>query len=83
MSKAQWAIAYHNTANAQKWYRVSRVVDVDGTTFELYWHSDVMLRGRSAKEIRQKALAAGLALRDGVYHDAPAPRLGSEMIRCK
>ena len=84
MSEAQWALAYHShSQRGQKWYRVTRLVDVDEKTFELYWHPDATLRGKSIKEIRQKALAAGLALRSGVYHDAPAPRLGSEMIRCK
>ena len=82
-----WAIAYHSNSaapRAKRWYRVSRMVEVDGAIFELYWHPDPALRGNSLAEIRKLAKQGGLNLLNlasGIYRDAPAPRNGATMVR--
>ena len=69
-----WAVSYHtNSSNprSQKWYRVSRVIKVDGRWFELYWHPDHTLRGNNRAVVRELALAAGIGLLHGTFTQEP------------
>lgn len=81
---AFWAVAFHTNSHsprARKWYRVSRMVIVDGMTFEIYWHQNANLRGDNLATVRKLAHDANVILAPGVYTDAESPKLGSEMRR--
>jgi hypothetical protein len=79
-----WAIAYHTNSlspRAVKWYRVSRLIEVDGATFELYWHANLELRGKNVAAIRANAKTTGIDLVPGTYRDTAPPRCGHTMER--
>lgn len=85
MSTAFWSVAYHTnsfSSRARRWYRVSRLIEVDGKIFELYWHPSESLRGNSLADIRAKAKAAGIDLMPGTYTTAPY-RSGAEIVRAR
>lgn len=78
-----WAIAYHSNSlspRGKKWYYVTRVVRADEKWWELYRHPDPMLTSRNKIAIREMALIEGLPLLHGLFHSAPSPRNGSEMV---
>jgi hypothetical protein len=66
----QWAITFHTNSlstRARRWYRVSRVIHVDGLWFELYWHPDHALRTGKLATVRQLARERGIDLVRGVF----------------
>lgn len=82
MYEGQWVIAYHThsrSPRAQKWYRATRIVEVDGKTWELY--SEYTISGRNLKETREAAIQAGMNLVKGVYTGVPSSK--NEMTRVK
>ena len=84
MCEPSWAICYHTNSNnprALKWYYVARVIEADDKLWELHWHPDLHLRGNSRKEIRERALDAGLPLLHGVHARINEPRGGSILER--
>ena len=81
-TSARWALAYHTNSRsprARRWYRVSRMVYVDGGWFELYWHPDTGLRGDNQVFVRRAANTQGLDVLPGLFRDKQAPRRGGEM----
>lgn len=55
--------------------------EADDKLWELHWHPDLHLRGNSRKEIRERALDAGLPLLHGVHARINEPRGGSILER--
>lgn len=80
---ARWAVAYHSNSHsprARRWYRLTRVVFVDGRCFELHWHPDVNMRGNSLVSMRKTARLAGIEILPGIYRDKRGG-LSNEMER--
>jgi hypothetical protein len=69
MTIPQWAIVYHanGDASSKRWYRVSRVIEADGKTFELYWHPQTTLRGKNKQELKNKANILGVDLMPVIF----------------
>lgn len=81
-----WGIVYSTNSNsprAKRWYHVARVIKVDGMWFEMYWSSAEGTRDDNQKRVRDAAWAAGLKPLDGLFHDYPAPRIGSRLAWSK
>jgi hypothetical protein len=90
---AHWAVVYSVNSispRARRWYHIARIANVDGKWFELYWFEfkpaqgwemTAGTRGSNLAAIRAAASAAGLDLIAGVFHDAPSPHHGSELVR--
>lgn len=71
MCEPQWAIAYSGSKyqeRGRKWYRVVRVIFCDGKWWELYWHSDVTLRGDNFKKLYDQAKQS-LSILPGKFTD--------------
>lgn len=84
MCEPYWAICFHTNSNsprALKWYYVARVIEADGKLWELHWHPALHLRSNNRKDIRERALDAGLPLLLGVYKQTTEPRGGRVVER--
>jgi hypothetical protein len=76
-----WAIAYSTNSRsprAQKWYRVVRVIFVDGKWWELYWNDDVTLRGKNRTELYNTAKAR-MSVMPGVFSNPETPHSANEL----
>jgi hypothetical protein len=89
IATAHWAVVC-SINSAKRWYHIARIANVDGKWFELYWlefkpaqgwEMTAGTRGSNLAAIRAAASAAGVDLIAGVFHDAPSPRHGSELVR--
>ncbi len=81
MNEVKWAIVTNGRdtlSHCRQWYHVSRVVNVDGKMWELYWHPSLDLRGGNQEKIRKAAKVQGLELFNGVFRDA-LPHCGNQL----
>lgn len=82
-----WAITYHVNSlspRAQRWYRVVRMIRVDGLWFEIYWHPDHALRTNKLATLRRLARERGIDLAQGLFFDSDRiGRHSREMMRVK